>query len=251
MADSLSKAVSQSNIHHLLAYVADLELEVDRLRKQSHFVQHEVRAMLKQVPAPGAGLPAGEDAQRALDQIVHAAAELASTLRALQEPAGYHPAHDQVLAIAVRPLVEQVFRWQRRLAGEPNVNMRLELDSEHMEWFPARLRHILDNLVAHALRNLDPDKGEMAVKVALRSMPSSYELRITAKGVPLESGIRADVFELLTRAAPERAAGLGVGLAVVRLLVEESGGTLTGEPGSDADTAFVVSLPRYGVDDYL
>jgi hypothetical protein len=27
------------------------------------------------------------------------------------------PAHDQVIAIAVRPLAEQVFRWQQRLEG--------------------------------------------------------------------------------------------------------------------------------------
>lgn len=33
---------SAPNIHRLLAYVADLELEVDRLRKQGQFVQHEV-----------------------------------------------------------------------------------------------------------------------------------------------------------------------------------------------------------------
>src|SRR5229473_221016 len=38
---------SVSNIHLLLAYVADLELEVDRLRKQGQFVQHEVRESLK------------------------------------------------------------------------------------------------------------------------------------------------------------------------------------------------------------
>ncbi|HZU35646.1 MAG TPA: hypothetical protein VFA18_07055 [Gemmataceae bacterium] len=46
----------------MLAYVADLELEVDRLRKQSQFVQHEMRAMLKQVPPPDVSLPAGEEA---------------------------------------------------------------------------------------------------------------------------------------------------------------------------------------------
>src|SRR5438105_11196167 len=38
-----------SNVHLLLAYVADLELEVDRLRKQGQFVQHEVRATLKRI----------------------------------------------------------------------------------------------------------------------------------------------------------------------------------------------------------
>ncbi len=40
---------SVSNSHLLLAYVADLELEVDRLRKQGQFVQHEVRESLTRI----------------------------------------------------------------------------------------------------------------------------------------------------------------------------------------------------------
>ena len=62
---------------------------------------------------------------------------------------------------------------------------------------------------------------------------------------------RAEVLELLYRAAPARAAGLGVGLAVVKLLVEQSGGTLTVDSGEGKGTSFVVVLPRYDADDYL
>src|SRR5436309_523060 len=131
-----------SNTHLLLGYVADLELEVDRLRKQGQFVQHEVRESLKRIhllcteelPARN-GLPPVAEIDQAVKQ-------LAGVLRDLQEPPGYHPAHDQVIAIAVRPLVEQVFRWQQRLLNAPEVLLRLELGSEYVEWFPARLRHI-------------------------------------------------------------------------------------------------------------
>src|SRR4051794_35537431 len=42
---------------------------------------------------------------------------------------------------------------------------------------------------------------------------------------------------------PARAAGLGVGLAVVRLLVEQSGGTLTVDSGAGQGTTFVAMLP--------
>ena len=39
----------EANFHLLLSYVADLELEVDRLRKQGQFLQHEVWETLKLV----------------------------------------------------------------------------------------------------------------------------------------------------------------------------------------------------------
>jgi signal transduction histidine kinase len=239
-----------SSINLLLAYVADLELEVDRLRKQGQFVQHEARETLKRIQIICRDAPAAKEPPP-LAEIDQAVRQLAAVLRDLQEPPGYHPAHDQVVAIAVRPLVEQVFRWQQRLVDAPEVELRLELESEYVEWFPARLRHILDNLFSNALKYRDADKGSAWVSFGLRVSPKGYELRVADNGVGLPSEDQAEVFELFYRAAPARAAGLGVGLAVVKLLVERSGGTLTVDSGEGQGTTFVAVLPRYDVDDFL
>ena len=59
------------------------------------------------------------------------------------------------------------------------------------------------------------------------------------------------MFELFYRAAPARAAGLGVGLAVVKLLVEQSGGTLAADSGVGHGTTFVAVLPHCDLEDYL
>ena len=58
-------------------------------------------------------------------------------------------------------------------------------------------------------------------------------------------------YELLSRAAPLREAGVGVGLPVVRLLVEQSGGTLVVRSEGGRGTDFVLTLPRYDIHDYL
>lgn len=242
---------STSNIQMLLAYVADLELEVDRLRKQGHFVQHEVRGTLKRIQLLCGDAKKGGNTLPPLAEIDEATKHLAAVLRDLHEPPGYHPAHDQVVAIAVRPLIEQVFRWQQRLVGAPEVVLRLELESEHVEWFPARLRHILDNLISNSLKYRDPSKAEAWMKLGLRVAPDGYEFRVSDNGVGLPPGEHEHVFELFYRAAPARAAGLGVGLAVVVLLVEQSGGSLTVDSGEGQGTTFVAVLPRFDVDDYL
>jgi two-component system phosphate regulon sensor histidine kinase PhoR len=59
------------------------------------------------------------------------------------------------------------------------------------------------------------------------------------------------VFDLFYRAAPARAAGLGVGLAVVKMLVEQSGGSLAVDAGAGQGATFVAVLPRYALDDFL
>jgi signal transduction histidine kinase len=252
MQHPLSDLVSSSsNYRLLLAYVTDLELEVDRLRQQGQFVQQEVRGILKRIGSFSAEAAADQDAASRLRKVRQAATHLAAVVRDLQELPGYHPAHNQVVAIAVRPLIEQVFRWQQRLVGARQVALRLRLEIDHVEWFPARLRHILDNLLSNALRYCDPEKAEGWVQVELRASPASYELRILDNGVGMSAYAIAPAFDLFYRAAPARAAGLGVGLAVVKMLVEQSGGALTVESEVGRGTTFSASLPRFDLDDYL
>ncbi|MFL5341392.1 MAG: sensor histidine kinase [Gemmataceae bacterium] len=242
---------SVSNLQLLLGYVTDLELEVDRLRKQSRFIQHEARGTLKQIQqfckegASPASLPP------VLDEIDRAATQLRAVLRDLEELPGYHPTHDQVIAIAIRPLVEQVFRWQHRLAGVPVIAFRLELEIDHVDWFPARLRHILDNLIADSLKHRDADKAEPWLCVGFRRASHGYELRVSDNGVGLPPGKREEVFALLYRSPSAQAVGGGIGPAIVKLLVEQSGGSLTVESAEGQGTTFVAVLPRYDVDDYL
>jgi len=235
------------SLPRLLAYVADLELEVDRLRRHNHLVQQEARADLGRIRAACQG----GDVPTALAEVGAAGAHLTAVLDDLRDLQGYHPAHDQVVAIAVRPLAEQVFRWQQRLLGIEGVALRLELEADHVEWFPARLRHVLDNLISNALRYRDPDKEESWVRLGIRASAEGYELRLSDNGLGLPAGATGQVFDLFYRSAPARAAAPGVGLAVVRMLVEQSGGTVTADSGSGQGTTFVVTLPRSPVDDFL
>jgi signal transduction histidine kinase len=242
---------STTNNRLLLAYMADLELEVDRLRKQGRFIQHEARGTLKRIRRLCTDGAAGGNTLPPLPEIGQVVQELETVLRDIQEPPGYHPAHDQVIAIAVRPLAEQVFRWQQRLEGAPEVTLQFNLENEYVEWFPARLRHILDNLLSNALKYRDSSKVEAWVHLGLRVSSEGFEFRVSDNGLGLPRREHEQMFELFYRAAPARAAGLGVGLAVVKLLVEQSGGTLTADSGEGRGTTFVVVLPRYDVNDYL
>lgn len=48
-----------------------------------------------------------------------------------------------------------------------------------MDCFPARLRHILDNLFSNALKSRDPDKDQAWVHLPLRVSPEGYQFRVT------------------------------------------------------------------------
>ena len=65
-----------TNNQLLLAYMADLELEVDRLRKQGQFIRHEVWGTLKRIRRFCADAAAGGNTLPPLPDINHIVQEI-------------------------------------------------------------------------------------------------------------------------------------------------------------------------------
>lgn len=249
MATSTESTATQLQL--MMSYAAELELEVDRLRRRDQFLQHEAHSHVQHVEKMCEEGKQSRDAKSTIAEVQEACGAFGGLLRDIHEPPGYHPAFDQVVAIAVRPLAEQVFRWQQRLSGATNAVLRLDLRPESIDWFPARLRHILDNLISNSLRYSDPDKGEIRVGLQLRMAPTGYELRFSDNGRGIPDERVASMLELFYRAAPTRGAGLGVGLAVVKMLVEQCCGTIKVTSGEGQGTSVTVVLPRFGLEDHV
>lgn len=235
----------------LMAYAADLELEVDRLRRRDQFVQQEAGKFLHRLQSACRDFSPAPFTANPLEGISEDCSQFRALLQDFSEPPGYHPAFDQVVDIAVRPLAEHVFRWQQRLSGVPNAVLRFHLESEHMVWFPVRLRHILDNLISNSLRYRDAGKGEVRVGLSLKVRAPGYELQLSDNGLGMPDEQTRGALDLFYRAAPARAAGLGVGLAVVKLLVEQSCGSISITSGDGHGTIVTVLLPRYEAGDHI
>lgn len=245
------KFTRATELQLVMAYAAELELEVDRLRRRDQFLHHEVRDRVTQIKGLCENIESPQHAANSVAEIGEACSQFQNLLRDMNEPPGYHPAFDQVIDIAVRPLAEHVFRSQQRLNGAPNAVMRLDLQPEYITWFPARLRHLLENLISNALRYRDPSKGEMRLGLTVRVLREGYELRFTDNGLGMPADQVAGMLELFYRAAPTRSAGLGVGLAVVKFLVEQCCGTVSITSGEGQGTSVTVLLPRYDLDDHI
>jgi signal transduction histidine kinase len=249
MPYATSSKSASNDPHELLAYIADLEKELDRLRNQCRLVHYQLRELLEQIQSLS-----NSNEDRAHDAVGDAnlfgnCKRLAALLREIQEPRTYQPDLDLVTPIALKPLIEEVFRGQQRVWSAPHVVLRLDLKIESIEWFPSRLRYILENLISDAVRYRDAARGETRVTLACQALASAYELRLSDNGIGMTSDQTVDAFELLFLLASARAAG--VGLAEAKRLIEQSGGTLTSDSSQGQGSSIVATLPRFDVDDYL
>jgi signal transduction histidine kinase len=106
-------------------------------------------------------------------------------------------------------------------------------------------------LISNSLRYLDPAKGEARVTLSITRCTIGYELRVSDNGLGMAWKKRAEALELYHRSGPARTAGLSVGVAVVKLLLEQSVGSLNVESGAGQGTSFVAVIPYFTATDYL
>jgi PAS domain S-box-containing protein len=139
---------------------------------------------------------------------------------------------DSVLLVAEPSVRERRLRLFVDVPPEPIV---VHADS-------ARLQQVFSNLVMNAVK-FTPPEGRIDIIVEPRGNTVRVRVRDTGKGIPAD--VLPHVFELFTQAASDDR-GLGIGLAVVRALVEQHGGTVEAvSPGSSGQgSEFTVTLPR-------
>ena len=109
---------------------------------------------------------------------------------------------------------------------------------------PDRLQQVIWNLLSNAVK-FTPTGG--AVTVSLRRSGDIDELSVTDTGIGIDQGFLPNVFETFRQAdasATRAHGGLGLGLSIVRHLVEIHGGTVAASSGgSNRGSTFTVRLP--------
>ena len=114
------------------------------------------------------------------------------------------------------------------------------------DWDARRLRRILDNLAANALK-YGPEGGEVVVRLGREGAAGEAwaDLTVQDRGIGIPADELPRVFEPRFRArnARGRYTGGGLGLFAARLIVEQHGGTIAVASEEGKGTTFTVRLP--------
>jgi signal transduction histidine kinase len=252
-------AALQDSHETLEARVEERTAEVERLlRERTDFftaVSHEFRTPLAIIlgQAEMLGDPAFEkraawhnQASRVLDD---AARQLLDFVNDILEIAKAESGHIDLSVEDVR--VDAVLRGLKpaieRLARGSDVraSVRVPRRLPALRADEARLRQVVLDLVDNAVK-YTPAGGEVRVTAAERG--EMVEIAVTDTGVGIPAGEAERVFEPFYRvkgATTQRGQpSSGLGLALVKRLVEAQGGTLRLESAPGVGTTFTVGLPR-------
>jgi PAS domain S-box-containing protein len=154
--------------------------------------------------------------------------------------------HLEVQPLYLHEVVQNAIEAVKQSAAAKEIRIQPMLDSRIglVRGDPNRLQQVLWNLLTNAIK-FTPKNGR--VQVVLERVNSHAEVCVQDNGI----GIRADflpyVFDRFRQAdstTTRRFGGLGLGLSIVKNLVELHGGSVrVKSPGENQGTSFILSLP--------
>lgn len=106
----------------------------------------------------------------------------------------------------------------------------------------ALLRAVMTNLIGNALK-FSAGRADGKIRISADRTPGLVTVTVADNGVGFDSGSAAALFQPFTRLHGAKFAGAGIGLTIVRRIVERHGGKVwaAGQPGAGA--AFTFTLP--------
>jgi CheY-like chemotaxis protein len=174
---------------------------------------------------------------RIIDDVLDVSRIIQGKLRLEMRPTVLHALIADALD-AVRPAAEA-----KRIAIESGIDSQSANDEVRGD--PERLRQVAWNLLSNAIK-FTPEGGRVDVSLS-RPDDGHVQLRVCDTGKGIDPRFLPHVFERFRQAdsSSTRAhGGLGLGLAIVRHLVELHGGTVHAESaGVDMGATFTVRLP--------
>ena len=229
------------------------ELEANRLKDEFlSLVSHELRTPLTPILGAIYKLRASrsddEDLQRALDMIERNAKgqariveELLDISRITTGKLDFNRQPTDLLSIiqtaidVVRPSTEAL-----------GIGLRCSLDDpKRLIWCDRdRIQQVIWNLLSNAIKFTH--QGGL-IELRLENTPGWAHIRISDTGIGISSEFLPHIFERFRQASSFTTrvhGGLGVGLAIVRYIVERHGGRVRAESaGETHGTTFIVDLP--------
>jgi signal transduction histidine kinase len=225
--------------------MADTIVEEDRLRQTfAADIAHELRTPLmilsSQLEAMEDGVMSlGSDSIRSLQEETRRMSKLVADLEVLASAdAAHFTLQKEQVDLAV--LVAAVAGDFAQLFQAEAVQLETQLEPAIVEGDPGRLRQILGNLLANALK-FTPRGGRVRVRLVREVSRAVMNVSDSGPGIPQSELDR--VFERFFRGHGGAAGGSGIGLTVVRELVAAHGGEVSAANAGDGGAVFTVTLP--------
>jgi signal transduction histidine kinase len=245
-----AKAERECLLQKAEALAEELRQRADFEQQLIGIVSHDLRTPVSAILLGVAGLLRGEElSERQMKSVVRIQASAERANRMIRDLLDFTQARlaggirIERRATDLHDLIQGVL--EEVAATHAGREIRVSRDGDGRgEWDPDRLGQIVQNLVTNALKY---SPAGTPVRIETHAEDDSVVLSVHNEGAPIAPERLGTLFEPLQRARGEvdkAGHSIGLGLYIVKQVVDAHGGTVSVESTAEAGTTFTVWLPR-------
>jgi signal transduction histidine kinase len=225
--------------------IADLQAANRQLSEFAHVVSHDLKAPLRSISSLASWLitdyadKLGEDGREQLGLIASRVKRLSGLIDAILAYSRAGRSQDRRVSVDLGDLVRNTIDL---LTPPPHVQIEIVTPLPALEIEAVKMQQVFQNLLSNAIDFMDKPAGR--VSVACLREPPNWHFTVADTGPGIEVRHFERIFKLFqTLATRDQVERTGVGLALVKKIVEIEGGKVWVESRMGIGTTFHFTLP--------
>jgi signal transduction histidine kinase len=225
----------QEPLINIQGFARELKLSLQQMRLSLE--EEDIPSAVKEKLA----VTIDEDITDSLNYILASTSKIDTLLKGLLKVSRLGQVAITIEKLNMKDLMAEVvddFQFQTKRAG-------VKLDVGRLpqcQGDKAQLNQVFSNLIGNALKYLDPERPGI-IRISGRKEDSNVVYTVEDNGIGIAPEHQETVFQIFQRVDPTASSGEGLGLTIVRRILERHGGKIWLESEPGRGSRFHISLP--------
>jgi signal transduction histidine kinase len=219
-----------------------------RLEQYSYLATHDLKTPLANIEGFITLLEmdledADDDVQDSIDGIKKSVEQSRNTISELIEMASQDASDQELVRVRIEPILDEVQFNLRNLINESKALVKSDFnESREIRFSIAGAKSLLQNLLSNALKYRHPDR-QPEILIRTNKNLDFVELSIKDNGLGIDMEKDGDKLFSKFKRIHTNAEGSGLGLSLIKSMVEECGGAIEVKSELGIGTEFIISFP--------